>query len=382
MTYIDVPLEVDPDAITAEMIADLQSRISGWLPAGGDAMTILIEVLAQRHAILLEQLTSTLQDVFRVYGVVLQGVPVNDASRASVASTWTMRDNAGYTIKAGWTVGLRAAGDELVAFQVQDDVVVPPGSTATAAGEVTLVAVEPGAQGTGLSGTVELIDNLDVVASVAVVDSTAGGRDGETTDEYLDRLSAELRRYGPRVIVPDDFAAEAQEVAGDGYRALALDGYDPGADTFGHDKMVTVVLRDPTGEPATTGVKNAVDAAIQAKRETNFDVRVIDPTYTTVNVTFSFKALSGYDAPTVKAAAEAAVAAYLSPASWGAVESDELSWMNTTVVRYGELYAVLNAVAGLDYVTALSIQGSPDTNLTLSGRAPLPRPGTITGTAV
>lgn len=382
MTYIDVPIEADPDAITAEMIADYQARVPGWDPSNGDAATILMEVLAQRHAILLEQVTSTLQDVFRVNGTVLHRIPVDDATQATAASTWTMRDNAGYTIKAGWTVGLRAAGDELVAFQVAADVVVPPGSTVTAAGAVTLIAVETGALGTGLSGTVTLIDNLDVVASVAIVGASTGGRDGESTDEYVSRLSDALTRFAERAIVPDDFARIAQETAGDGYRAVALDGYDPGADTFGHDKMVTVVLRDPTGEPATTGVKNAVDAALQAMRETNFDLRIIDATYTTVNVTFSFKSQTGYVDASVRAAAEAAVAAYLSPANWGAVESDELAWQNTTVVRYGELYAVLNAVPGLNYVTALSIQGSADTNLTLSGRVPLPRAGTITGTAV
>jgi len=73
----------------------------------------------------------------------------------------------------------------------------------------------------------------------------------------------------------------------------------------------------------------------------------------------------------------------LSPRRWGMPPTGDATssggWWNRPVVRHLELAAVLNQVDGLDYISALTLQGATS-DVTLAGAIPLPRPGTITGT--
>lgn len=152
------------------------------------------------------------------------------------------------------------------------------------------------------------------------------------------------------------------------------------------ERAVTVALTDEVGQPVTSTAATAVDAYLQSLREVNFEVYVIDPTYTTIHVTFTVTIYDGFVPADVVAAAEAAVAAYLSPAAWGLPRTgDRFIWLQKTYVRYLELATVLNNTEGVDEVTALQLGvegGALSTaDVILSGAAPLPQPGTITGTA-
>ena len=139
---------------------------------------------------------------------------------------------------------------------------------------------------------------------------------------------------------------------------------------------------------------------LQAQREVNFVVNVIDATYTTFDVTFTAIAYPGWDLPAVEVAAESAVATYLSPSNWGRTtnrlfeaagmtgdpgdtDTDDRSWVNETVMRYLELATVINNVEGINYVSALTFgisgQALGSVNVTLPRAAPLPRPGVING---
>ncbi len=57
------------------------------------------------------------------------------------------------------------------------------------------------------------------------------------------------------------------------------------------------------------------------------------------------------------------------------------AWVDRPVVRYGELYAVLNAVEGVDYVGTLTLAADggaqSEQDVTIPGPAALTRPGVI-----
>lgn len=151
-------------------------------------------------------------------------------------------------------------------------------------------------------------------------------------------------------------------------------------DQSSSEKSVTVALVDANGAPVGSTIKSEVDSILQAKRELNFLVTVIDPTLTTINITFSAKAFSTFDVNDVKTRAEAAVSEYLSPQNWGVPPfGDQREWINTTTVRYLEVAQVIGNVEGLDYVTALTIN-TFSADLVITGVAPLTTPGTIVGT--
>jgi hypothetical protein len=158
-----------------------------------------------------------------------------------------------------------------------------------------------------------------------------------------------------------------------------------GTNANSNERVVSVAAIDTLGENIGPTVKTALDAALQAKRELTFLAFVIDPQYTYIDVNFLAQAVPGFDKPTVDAAAEAAVRDYLSPANWGKViPGDDRDLVKRQTVRFGELYQVINAVDGIDFVLLLqlAIQGqSLDViDISLGGSIPIPRPGTITGT--
>ena len=152
-------------------------------------------------------------------------------------------------------------------------------------------------------------------------------------------------------------------------------------------RCVTVVVCDSAGEPCSPEIKQEVDDLLQSMREVNFLVFVVDPIYTTIDVTFDAVCYPAWDPVDVQARTISALTAYLSPGTWGVPpygDTSGRSWINVTAVRYLEVAEQINRVDGVHYINTLSIgvhggaMGQADVNL--SGVAPLPNPGTIAGT--
>lgn len=227
--YITLPIEVDPAAIVSDFVAYLKLQWPDWEPADGNLDSWLAQAIANDAAELRELASQVPTTIFRYFGATIVNVPPLDSAPAFASTTWTVINNLGYTIRAGTQVGIPAAGDDLIPFEVIDDVVISPGNVVTAAGEVQLVALTPGADGTNLGGpgsTVQLLDPLDFVTGVTLTAATSGGADAEDDDVYLTRLMNELKLLTPRPILPVDFAILAKTIVGVA-RAVALDGYNP-----------------------------------------------------------------------------------------------------------------------------------------------------------
>lgn len=381
--FIGVPIEVDPDALMQDAFDFVELQLPDWLPSEGNFEVILLETVAQMASEVAVLASDVPTAIFRWFGATLVGIPPIDAAPASAPSTWTVQDAAGYTITAGTVVGIPATGDDLVAFAVVDDVVIAPAATATATGEVILMAVEPGADGENLTGTPQLIDPISFVTGIVLESPTAGGVDAEDDDVYLDRLASQFQLLAPRPILPRDFALMARSSPGV-WRALAIDGYNPTGPLTGQEKTISVAVVDEFGNALAGPQKAAVDTLLQSNREVNFEVFILDPTYTNIDVTVTAHALPEFDIVSVDAAVEAALADYLSPATWGQILDQSHSWLNVTKVRYLELAAVVNSVDGIDYIDTLTFRVAAGTmattDVTLTGAAPLVRPGTIAAT--
>lgn len=379
--YVSFPIETDPDALAQTSFDYLAAVMPGWVPAPGHLESWIVEAMARLTAEARTTASDVPRSIFRAFGASMVNLPPVDAAPASAESTWTMVDDAGYTIPQGTLVGLRAAGDVLLAFGVAQEVVVPAGQTATPAGAVLLVAEEAGAAGSGLAGPPELIDALAFVGSIALVAATTGGVDAEDDDAYLDRLSRELELLAPRPILPDDFAVLARRIAGVA-RATALDGYNPVDLSSGNERMVTVALVDAAGAPVSGVTKTAVADYLESLREVNFVVHVVDAGYTTIDVAFTGKVIPGYDPTDTEARVIDALTAYLSPGSWGRPEFGDTtgpSWINEPVVRFLEVASAIDRVEGVRYVSTLTVNGG-GVNVNLSGAIALPQPGVISGT--
>jgi uncharacterized phage protein gp47/JayE len=381
--YIDYAVQTNPDALATEAFDYLQAAIPGWAPNAGNLEVILVESMARMVAEARDVASAVPRSIFRYFGNSVMGIAPTDDTAALGNTTWVARDNAGYTIPVGTQIGMRAAGDELVAFKTSFEVVIPPGSTSTAAGAVSVSAAVPGSLGSGLGGVAELIDSLDWVSTITMVGVTTGGEDAETDDEYLNRLAAQLTLLSRVPILPADFALFALNQPGVG-RALAIDGYNPSNGSLNNERMVSVVVTDINGEPLSNINKTAVLLAIDAVREVNFIATVIDPTYTIIDVSTSFVPNPSSDPDTVRQNVEDAIEAYLSPANWGTkvfVDNPDNTWYNTSVVQIYELVTIVNNVAGVDRVVTIGAAISGGTiaasDISLPGVAPMTRPGSI-----
>lgn len=383
--YESPQISTDPTELAQLAFDYLTTQIPGFLPAPGGLDTWMVEANAQIGSEVRDMAVDVPPSIFQYLGATLHDIPPIEAERATAQSTWTMINNAGYTIPAGTVVAIPGSDPSvLVPFEVAVEVVVAPGSTVTGAGAVSLVALEAGAAANDASGTPQLIDNLAYVASVAITSGPTGGLDEEDNLTYLDRLTSKLQLLAPRPILPDDFAVLAREVTGV-HRATAIDGLIPGnVPETGNERAVAIVAITEAGAAVSAGVKTAIATALEAQREVNFVVSVTDPTFTTVDVTFTFTPESEWEAADVEIRAEAAVTTYLSPATWGVpTHGDDRAWENRTVVRLGDLYAALKAVPGLAYVNTLTLRKGADpftaADVPLTGYAPLPQPGVVSG---
>ena len=473
------------EPLLEQTVADIQAQFPDWDGNEGNLEVVLAVSLLLHIAELRDVASDVPDDILRTIGTVLHGIPAIDAASASVDTTWTVVDNAGYTVPVGTEIGVALSGSETLAFRVTEDLVIPNGDTE---GTVAVEAVEAGTAGNDLTGSATLLNPLyDWVDSIVLDDPTSGGVDAESNEDYLVRLVARLQLLTPRPILARDFAVLATDVAGVG-RSAAFDNYEPGdneiqrvtsslvAGTFtlthtlgaggtttdtaipwnataaqvqaaleatpGIDpgdivvtlvtpdaqwdveftgkyaetdipvmtdnsasvdvgtvqassapsvveRKVTVAVADEDGETLSSLIKDEVEDLLEAEREQNFEVVVTDPAYSEVGVDTTVVVLPGYDTAAVEAAVEAALGAYLSPATWGqAIGGDAATpaaWTNTTTVRYLEIASVINAASGVDYVDSLEIAKEGETldtvDIELTGIAPLPRTGTISVTA-
>jgi hypothetical protein len=385
-----IPVDVDTTAtdLAAEAFGYIENQVPGWLPSPGNLEAWLIEALAQIAAELRTLVAQVPDSIFGYFGSTIMGLPPYPAAPATAVTSWTAIDNKGYTVNAGTVIAITPAGSTAsYTFAVATTFTIAAGQTVVHGVQCT--ALQPGAAASGITGSVQVIDALDFISGVTLDQATSGGQDAEASDAYRSRLSALLLTMAPRPILPNDFAILAQRQVEGVDRATAIDLYNPGPPVNANDpRCVTVAVCDNAGNPCSAAVKTEVDNLLQSEREVNFLVFVVDPTYTTIDVTTTVVCFPGYQPASVQTAVANALNNYLLPATWGIPpygDTSGLSWINATVVRYLEVSAEINRVPGVDYVSALAIavHGSAlgQADVPLAGVAPMPKPGTITVTA-
>lgn len=203
--------------------AYIQGQFPDYVPRPSQIDTALI----QANALLVQELDTLARqvsvDIFTAFASKFLGVDRQLANRATGTAEFVMVDHAGYTVPTGTQIALRMPNGERIGFETIADLVITTGNTT---GSVGIVAVEPGRDGSGLSGAAEILTTIDWIASASVPTTTISGRDDETEDEYVERLLRRLRIYAPRPILPADFAELALDINGV-HRALVRDLFNP-----------------------------------------------------------------------------------------------------------------------------------------------------------
>ncbi len=383
--YLGYPFVVDARLLMSNAFNYLRTKITGWQPSEGQLEVWTIEAMSGEMADVGTLVSQVPKAIFRYLGTLYGILPIQ-ATAAQTTSTWTLSDSLGHTILAGTQVSIADGSGNQQPFTVISDVIVPAGQSATTAGQVHLVAVFPGSASNAIgtaAGTINLLDSLAWVTSIAQVATTTGGVDAESDDDYLSRLAVKLQTVSPRPILPNDFAILARDIAGV-QRAVAIDGYNPADGSFNNERYVTVVSLDSLGAGVSLPIRTEVQDYLDSLREINFVVATTDPVVTLVDVTTTFHTLTGWAVADVEDLVLGTINDFLDSSVWG-IQTDgdnpanPITWNNTTVIRYNEFVTAISNTQGVDYVDTLTFgeHGSSQAaaDLTLTGVVPLPTPG-------
>lgn len=368
--FVDLEIETDAQVLADDAVDRLQTRWPQWEPNEGDLEVIQIEALAPMAENAAEVAAIVPHAIFREYGNKLIGRPYSAGSPATTTLTIDFVDTAGYVIPAGSEVDIDG-----FAFTFDTEIVAASGS-AQVTGAAVSAAIDS-EEANGLAG-----DNVSMISGVAGVDAisleapTSGGSDPEDDEAYESALSGDLMLQAKTLITTRDFEIWALSKAGIGRAVAEHTG----------DRAVNVAVATAEGEVVATPIKNELIADYDQYRLVNTVLTFLDPTYTTMSVTYTVKALPGFDFTDLEARIDAMLAALLSPANWGQPKGHTAiaAWVNDATVRANLLIDRIGDVEGVNYVTSLSISGSAGSasgsNWVMSGTYALPRPGTMTGT--
>lgn len=386
--YVDLGIETDPETLLERARDRMRAQFPGWEPSDAQLDSWILDVVADFGAMLASLAVRAAAAIYERHGLVVYGVAPVAAARASTSVTFTMADGAGYTVPAGTKVAIGDGAGGTVAFELLEALTVTAPATT---GVGVVYALEAGADHNGLDPAVDgvqMLSGVSYVAGVAASAVTSGGADAEDPDTYRDRLVGELQAVG-RPVLPDDFAIKARRVPGVA-RAMVRNLYvGTGSLATETERAVSLACFDEDGNGVSSGVRGEVEALLQAEREVNFVVAVLDPTVTAVDVTWTAVARRGYEASAVESAGDAALSSYLSGASWTAPEGEGerntgYEFLIRDTVRRFELVHVLESVPGIDYVQTLTLALDGDTlgtaDLTLPGAIPIPSAGTLSAT--
>jgi hypothetical protein len=385
-SFVAAITEDDATLLEADIYELLQAKFEGWEPAEGNLEVWLTKAYVRLASTVRDQAAETSAAIFKKFGETIISLPPTTAVPASVTSTWIMVDDAGYTIDAGTKVAIPVAGDDSRAFEVVEAVTIPPGSNATADGEVLLRSVNPGAADNGLSADADPIDSTPATSAVELIELdgvTSGGVDEEEEDEYLERLKEHLQLISTSLVIASDFEIDTRAWPGVA-RDKCVPGYNPEDKTTDNPLTVCNFPIDLAGEPLSAPVRAEITAHHEASVPSGVDIFVVEPDYTEVDVTVKVAVEVGYDPSTVVAAVEARLNEYLSPANWGLPKVGDgaaVGWDNVLKVYFLELVSEVDRVGGVNRVVSLQLaeHGDPPgtADVSLAGVAPLARPGDI-----
>ena len=160
--------------------------------------------------------------------------------------------------------------------------------------------------------------------------------------------------------------------------------YNP--NTFNYPRNVTLAPIDVNGLAVTPTVAYQLIDYLASRREVNFTVQSINPSYVPIDIQYSVFVAPTYTSAAVQTSVSNAIRTYLSPATWGGGSNTPAFWDGAaTTIRVMDIAAVIGSVPGVYSVVSVlartSYGGSySTTDIALNGIAPLPIANTITGT--
>ena len=271
----------------------------------------------------------------------------------AAAGKITITATVGTVIPAGSIFSTASVnGEPSVDYETLEEVKVPDSGTVT----VAVQCVQAGVIGNTQANTIVMVANslsgitavtneeaLTGITAVTNEEAMTGGTEEEDDESLIQRIDAYDRSLGDSFVgSAADYKRWALEVSGVGDATVI-----PAQDTSG---MVTIVLTDANGKPATeqlcTAVYNHImrpDNPNERLANVNALLQVLPPDTTEIGITATVELSDNATLESVKAAYMAQLALYLPEA------------LDAGEVKYSRVWALLSATEGVNDFTSLQI---------------------------
>ncbi|HZE02624.1 MAG TPA: baseplate J/gp47 family protein [Pseudonocardiaceae bacterium] len=365
-SYVDLRIfDVPSQDLVDAMITMYGISNPSWIPREGNTELVLMEAIALGVA---ENVVAINRLPGAVVEAVLQlaGVFKDFGAPATATATITLADGLGYTIPTGTRFYLPLANGTVVFLSQAPDVQIASGQTSAT---INLISQINTAAANGVLAPARLVlaDQLNMVQTVVLASTVAGGRDPETDAEWRDRGVAAFKRLSSTLVTPNQFNAAVDEDPRIG-RVMTIDLWDASGSTPGTvPGHITSAVLDPTGLALASGVLTDIQATIQAQAAAMLVVHVINATLDTINVVATIRTAAGYTPATVAASVVATIRNYVNPLTWAA----------GGVLRHNEFVSVIDQVLGVDWVGTVTLNASSG-DVSASAPKALPQAGTVT----
>jgi hypothetical protein len=360
-SYVDLTLfDTDATAILNSIIEHARGLIPTWVPEAGNIEVALAEAFANETASLISYI-NRLPDATAEVLLQLFGVTKSDGTKAAGTVTVTMTDTLGHTVAAGTPMAYFSnAGTSLVYVTDIDMVVASGASSGTVA--VSAQIVGTGHNAPSIGDAVQVLSNLSYVQAISFSVEPAGGTTAESDATYLDRGANLLASYSSALVTPSQIAAHVLSTYPVAYRCEVYDkrrfrDRDTKASGYStHPGYVLIAVarqnadQSDTSDIAVSAANLAIiEAGIEGRTSAGLAVDIMSSELVQVDVTCAFVALSGFDSSAVETTVGTALDVYLDPNAW--------DW-SKQVVRINELIALIDGVAGVDYITGITLNAS------------------------
>src|SRR4249919_3080464 len=142
--FVEAVVDNEPDQLEEEVVEGIEAAFEDWSYSPANLDYWLIKAFVRISSLVRDQAAVLSRAAFKKFGETIVKMPPILAAPATVTSTWTMIDDLGHEIPDGTLVRIPVSGDKELGFKTVGAVVVKPGDTETAEGEVLLEAVKPG----------------------------------------------------------------------------------------------------------------------------------------------------------------------------------------------------------------------------------------------
>ncbi|MBC8092247.1 MAG: baseplate J/gp47 family protein [Pseudonocardia sp.] len=340
--------DVTDQEIINTALAAARVNLPEWNPAEGHTEVLLIEALGLEVAeaiVAVNRLPGALLETL----LLLAGVEKDYGAAPTATARVTCADSAGHTIPGGTRMYLGTAdGSGAVVMLVE-----PPGleiANGSTTGFVELIGdiFTDTVNGVPIGTSLALVSPLPFIDSIVLTTAAADGRSPETDELWRDRGVNRLSRLSEALVLPRHFEAAALEFPAVA-RAVAVDNTDPGTAGTGDDPgHITVAVLGDGGAVLTPASRLVIEQALEDQAIAVLDVHVVDITIVLVTMTVQVHLSDSSDPSGTSQSVRDAITGYIDP----------LTWSYGGTVRRNEIIALVDQVAGVDYVGVVTITGA------------------------